>query len=168
MDTFATVSRGILLHVPLQGCSSSGWQAGSCPGVVKFRLRSCSPRPTVACSSNNSWQQPHSGATNSLLAGASCCGKRLWRRGSSLQHSSSKRRQLVVSCPAVAETGEVLLPLGLDFLTFLAATVLVIPTFKSVKASPILGFLFSGLILGQLGYKLCFIAQMWLLFPFAL
>ena len=44
-----------------------------------------------------------------------------------------------------------LLPLGLDFLTFLAATVLVIPVFKSVKASPILGFLFSGLVLGQLG-----------------
>lgn len=46
---------------------------------------------------------------------------------------------------------EVLLPLGLDFLTFLAATVLVIPIFKSVKASPVLGFLFTGLILGQLG-----------------
>ena len=42
-------------------------------------------------------------------------------------------------------------PLGLDFLTFLAATVLVIPTFKSAKISPVLGFLFSGLLLGQLG-----------------
>jgi Kef-type K+ transport system membrane component KefB len=47
-----------------------------------------------------------------------------------------------------------LVPLGLDFLTFLAATVLVIPLFKSVKASPILGFLFSGLLLGQLGQVL--------------
>lgn len=46
---------------------------------------------------------------------------------------------------------DALLPLGLDFLTFLAATVLVIPVFKSVKASPVLGFLFSGLVLGQLG-----------------
>ena len=46
-----------------------------------------------------------------------------------------------------------LVPLGLDFLTFLAATVLVIPLFKSVKASPVLGFLFSGLLLGQLGYS---------------
>ena len=43
------------------------------------------------------------------------------------------------------------MPLGLDFLTFLAATVLVIPTFKSAKISPVLGFLFSGLLLGQLG-----------------
>jgi len=42
-------------------------------------------------------------------------------------------------------------PLGLDCLTFLASTVLVIPLFKSVKASPVLGFLFSGIVLGQLG-----------------
>ena len=52
-----------------------------------------------------------------------------------------------------------LVPLGLDFLTFLAATVLVIPLFKSVKASPVLGFLFSGLLLGQLGYSLLFVAH---------
>ena len=52
--------------------------------------------------------------------------------------------------PARALANE-LLPLGLDFLTFLAATVLVIPIFKSVNASPVLGFLFSGLILEKLG-----------------
>eukprot|EP01026_Neomeris_dumetosa_P044878 TRINITY_DN38026_c0_g1_i6.p1 TRINITY_DN38026_c0_g1~~TRINITY_DN38026_c0_g1_i6.p1 ORF type:complete len:649 (-),score=72.13 TRINITY_DN38026_c0_g1_i6:70-2016(-) len=44
-----------------------------------------------------------------------------------------------------------LLPLGLDFMTFLATTVLVVPLFKSRKVSPILGFLFAGLILDQLG-----------------
>ncbi|GFR52486.1 hypothetical protein Agub_g15056, partial [Astrephomene gubernaculifera] len=44
-----------------------------------------------------------------------------------------------------------LLPLGLDFLTFLSATVLVIPLFKSLKLSPVLGFLFSGVVLKQLG-----------------
>ncbi|KAG2498210.1 hypothetical protein HYH03_003961 [Edaphochlamys debaryana] len=44
-----------------------------------------------------------------------------------------------------------LVPLGLDFLTFLASTVLVIPLFKSLKLSPILGFLFSGVVLKQLG-----------------
>lgn len=41
--------------------------------------------------------------------------------------------------------------LGLDTLTFLAATVFVIPTFKAMKASPILGFLLSGVVLNQLG-----------------
>jgi len=55
---------------------------------------------------------------------------------------------LPAASPAAAD---VLLPLGLDFLTFLAATVLVVPVFKSAKVSPVLGFLFSGLVLGQLG-----------------
>ncbi|CAI5971457.1 unnamed protein product [Closterium sp. NIES-64] len=41
--------------------------------------------------------------------------------------------------------------LGLDTLTFLVATVIVIPFFRSFKASPILGFLLSGVALNQLG-----------------
>ncbi len=52
----------------------------------------------------------------------------------------------------VAEAAPGLVPLGLDFLTFLAATVLVLPVFRSAKISPVLGFLFTGLVLGQLGY----------------
>jgi len=52
---------------------------------------------------------------------------------------------------ASTAASDVLVPLGLDFLTFLAATVLVVPVFKSAKVSPVLGFLFSGLVLGQLG-----------------
>lgn len=62
----------------------------------------------------------------------------------------SKRRPKVQTAALEGE-GAGLVPLGLDFLTFLAATVLVIPLFKSVKASPVLGFLFSGIVLGQLG-----------------
>ncbi|CAI5502738.1 unnamed protein product [Closterium sp. Naga37s-1] len=41
--------------------------------------------------------------------------------------------------------------LGLDTLTFLVATVIVIPFFRSFNASPILGFLLSGAALNQLG-----------------
>ncbi|KAL2622723.1 hypothetical protein R1flu_002928 [Riccia fluitans] len=41
--------------------------------------------------------------------------------------------------------------LGLDTLTFLAATVLIVPAFKAIKQSPILGFLLSGVILNQMG-----------------
>lgn len=44
---------------------------------------------------------------------------------------------------------------GLDFLTFLAATVLVIPVFKSAGQSPVLGFLFAGVVMGQLGWVGC-------------
>lgn len=44
-----------------------------------------------------------------------------------------------------------LIPLGMDFLTFLSATVLVVPLCKQLKISPVLGFLASGVILEQLG-----------------
>lgn len=46
---------------------------------------------------------------------------------------------------------EVINDLGLDTLTFLAVTVLVVPAFKIVKASPILGFFFAGVVLNQFG-----------------
>jgi hypothetical protein len=44
-----------------------------------------------------------------------------------------------------------LMPLGLDFLTFLAATVAVVPVCKRFKVSPVLGFLATGFVLQQLG-----------------
>ncbi|XP_051136781.1 K(+) efflux antiporter 3, chloroplastic [Andrographis paniculata] len=51
----------------------------------------------------------------------------------------------------VATPVEVINDLGLDTLTFLAVTVLVVPAFKTIKASPILGFFFAGVVLNQLG-----------------
>eukprot|EP00271_Cylindrocystis_brebissonii_P002313 TRINITY_DN12842_c0_g6_i1.p1 TRINITY_DN12842_c0_g6~~TRINITY_DN12842_c0_g6_i1.p1 ORF type:complete len:1052 (+),score=209.97 TRINITY_DN12842_c0_g6_i1:519-3674(+) len=53
--------------------------------------------------------------------------------------------------PELGGAVEVIENLGLDALTFLVATVLVIPTFKSIKASPVLGFLLSGVFLSQFG-----------------
>ncbi|KAK4271358.1 hypothetical protein QN277_020062 [Acacia crassicarpa] len=51
----------------------------------------------------------------------------------------------------VAGAVEVMNDLGLDTLTFLAVTVLIVPTFKLMKASPILGFFFAGVVLNQFG-----------------
>ncbi|KAH6833132.1 K+ efflux antiporter 3 [Perilla frutescens var. hirtella] len=51
----------------------------------------------------------------------------------------------------VATAVDVINDLGLDTLTFLAVTVLVVPAFKKIKASPILGFFFAGVVLNQLG-----------------
>ncbi|KAI3445832.1 hypothetical protein Pfo_002497 [Paulownia fortunei] len=51
----------------------------------------------------------------------------------------------------VASAVDVINDLGLDTLTFLAVTVLVVPAFKMIKASPILGFFFAGVVLNQLG-----------------
>ena len=41
--------------------------------------------------------------------------------------------------------------LGLDGLTFLGAVVLVVPLFKSIKVSPVLGFLLAGVLCDQFG-----------------
>ncbi len=41
--------------------------------------------------------------------------------------------------------------LGQDVLFFLGSAVLIIPIFKKLKLSPVLGFLASGVILHQLG-----------------
>ena len=77
-----------------------------------------------------------------------CCKQTLYHGWSPHRKLGRSGRRSLVKTHAATDP---LVPLGLDFLTFLAATVLVIPLFKSVKASPVLGFLFSGLLLGQLG-----------------
>lgn len=70
-----------------------------------------------------------------------------WRKSCSLApHRLRPRRRENVTVRAA----DPLVPLGFDFLTFLGATVLVIPLFKRLKISPVLGFLFSGLVLQQL------------------
>ncbi|XP_073099172.1 K(+) efflux antiporter 3, chloroplastic isoform X2 [Elaeis guineensis] len=51
----------------------------------------------------------------------------------------------------VASAIEVINDLGFDTLTFLAVTVLVVPAFKIIKASPILGFFCAGVVLNQFG-----------------
>ncbi|CAI7782518.1 unnamed protein product [Closterium sp. NIES-54] len=65
------------------------------------------------------------------------------------------RRRVVVQAvgPEIGSNAayDVIGSLGLDTLTFLVATVIVIPAFKSLKISPILGFLLSGVALNELG-----------------
>lgn len=53
--------------------------------------------------------------------------------------------------PPLAGGPDTLVALGADFLLFLGAIVLVVPVFKSANLSPVLGYLFAGLVMGQLG-----------------
>ncbi|XP_065870634.1 K(+) efflux antiporter 3, chloroplastic [Euphorbia lathyris] len=62
----------------------------------------------------------------------------------------SKRYRICASVD-VASAVDVVNDLGLDTLTFLAVTVVVVPVFKFIKASPILGFFFAGVVLNQFG-----------------
>lgn len=47
--------------------------------------------------------------------------------------------------------------LGLDFLKFLGAFVVITPVFKKINVSPILGFLLAGLLLRQAQCASCFL-----------
>ncbi|XP_041011571.1 K(+) efflux antiporter 3, chloroplastic-like isoform X2 [Juglans microcarpa x Juglans regia] len=60
-------------------------------------------------------------------------------------------RSRVCAAIDVANAVEVINDLGSDTLTFLAVTVLVVPAFKIIRASPILGFFFGGIVLNQFG-----------------
>ncbi|XP_035540404.1 K(+) efflux antiporter 3, chloroplastic-like [Juglans regia] len=60
-------------------------------------------------------------------------------------------RSRVYAAIDVANALEVINDLGSDTLTFLAVTVLVVPAFKVIRASPILGFFFGGIVLNQFG-----------------
>lgn len=69
-----------------------------------------------------------------------------------MRNRSTRHLRMVPRAEVSLAAGvEVINDLGLDTLTFLAATVVVVPTFKAIKASPILGFFISGVVLNQLG-----------------
>ncbi|CAH2071646.1 unnamed protein product [Thlaspi arvense] len=51
----------------------------------------------------------------------------------------------------VAGAVDVINDLGFDTLTFLMVTVIIVPAFRILKASPILGFFFAGVVLNQFG-----------------
>lgn len=71
--------------------------------------------------------------------------------GFSNHRHPQRGRFCVYAAIDVASAVDVINDLGLDTLTFLAVTVLIVPAFKIIKASPILGFFFAGIVLNQFG-----------------
>ncbi|XP_031131071.1 K(+) efflux antiporter 3, chloroplastic [Ipomoea triloba] len=64
---------------------------------------------------------------------------------------SQRYRLQMYASVDVATAVDVINDLGMDTLTFLAVTVLVVPAFRTIRASPILGFFFAGVVLNQFG-----------------
>ncbi|XP_075108416.1 K(+) efflux antiporter 3, chloroplastic isoform X1 [Nicotiana tabacum] len=88
------------------------------------------------------------GVCKSMPFSSSCGGRGVCI----LKHQKSLRSKFQIYASLdVASAVDVINDLGLDTLTFLAVTVLVVPAFKSIKASPILGFFFAGVVLNQFG-----------------
>ncbi|KAL1812119.1 hypothetical protein ACET3Z_022184 [Daucus carota] len=83
----------------------------------------------------------------SSLASSSFGGKEYY-----FNHKQARNKKIHI-CAAldVASAIDVINDLGLDTLTFLIVTVMIVPAFKIIKASPILGFFFAGIVLNQFG-----------------
>ncbi|KAL7199598.1 hypothetical protein ACSBR2_021815 [Camellia fascicularis] len=64
---------------------------------------------------------------------------------------AQRERFRIYTALDVAGAVDVINDLGLDILTLLAVTVMVVPAFKIIKTSPILGFFFAGVVLNQFG-----------------
>ncbi|KAK9110808.1 hypothetical protein Sjap_018868 [Stephania japonica] len=73
-----------------------------------------------------------------------------WLRRCNCKRACRARFQMYTELD-VAGAVDVINDLGSDTLTFLVVTVLVVPAFKILKASPILGFFFAGVVLNQFG-----------------
>ncbi|KAL2924441.1 K(+) efflux antiporter 3 chloroplastic [Bienertia sinuspersici] len=69
----------------------------------------------------------------------------------SSSRSGDRKRFQLHAVVDVASAVDVINDLGLDTLTFLAVTVIIVPAFRTLKASPILGFFFAGVVLNQFG-----------------
>ncbi|PON75876.1 Glutathione-regulated potassium-efflux system protein KefB [Parasponia andersonii] len=67
------------------------------------------------------------------------------------KRSGHRARSHIYAAVDVATAVDVINDLGMDTLTLLAVTVIVVPAFKIIRASPILGFFFAGVVLNQFG-----------------
>ncbi|KAL8097434.1 hypothetical protein AgCh_030532 [Apium graveolens] len=67
------------------------------------------------------------------------------------QKQARNKKRHICAALDVASAIDVINDLGLDTLTFLVVTVMIVPAFKIIKASPILGFFFAGIVLNQFG-----------------
>ncbi|CAL4897686.1 unnamed protein product [Urochloa decumbens] len=111
------------------------------------------PAPPSSCCARN-------GAAASVSA---CCVLRPRRRREGWYGAAARRRsgagsrsrfrapRAGMDMDLASGAVDVINDLGFDTLTFLGVTVLVIPAFRVVRASPILGFFCAGVVLNQFG-----------------
>ncbi|KAJ0966329.1 hypothetical protein J5N97_027467 [Dioscorea zingiberensis] len=86
-----------------------------------------------------------------FLSGHDLCSN-LGRRGYINKHRDSRLSGFRIYAElSIASAVDVINDLGFDTLTFLGVTVMVVPAFRIIKASPILGFCCAGIALNQFG-----------------
>ncbi|KAM1105940.1 hypothetical protein FF1_002862 [Malus domestica] len=134
---------------PFMACSLSISRFSACSFIPYSSNQQVHP---LSYATNYKTRHPPFVARNFLgnpLLASSVCG---WRGlyFSNHQPVLSKRLRIHAGLD-VASAVDVISDLGFDTLTFLAVTVIIVPAFKIIKASPILGFFFAGITLNQFG-----------------
>ncbi|KAF4381031.1 hypothetical protein F8388_011953 [Cannabis sativa] len=158
------LDRVAIINMPLVGCEVTKKHRPLWTSCSHDASRSSGHRPNVICSSNpQSCLLPF--AINYSTSYSSNVSRNFFERTplrSSLlcdlgglyvanKRSARRVKSHIYATIDVAAAVDVINDLGLDTLTFLAVTVIVVPAFKIIKASPILGFFFAGVILNQFG-----------------
>ncbi|KAH0457379.1 hypothetical protein IEQ34_012694 [Dendrobium chrysotoxum] len=116
--------------------------------VIPFFYRwKAEVRPSSAALRRRRWLRLVSVNDSGALCKRSSCG-RFGLRGFRREGGTGFRIHAAID---VASAVDVINDLGLDTLTFLAVTVMVVPAFKLIRASPILGFFSAGVVLNQFG-----------------
>ncbi|XP_073267440.1 K(+) efflux antiporter 3, chloroplastic isoform X2 [Populus alba] len=123
--------------------------------VHSFNARFFTKKPTRMPSCGlNYWTSHFSFVSGNIFEGKSLLTSRLCgSRGMYMSRHRLGRWERSRLCAAVdvGSAIDVINDLGLDTLTFLGVTVVVVPVFKTIRASPILGFFFAGIVLNQFG-----------------
>lgn len=139
----------------LRGASQIGLQAEASLSTTSKLQQGLGRVPSLA---RHSTVRCHAFSSSTLKPGVRQQRAPAWPAGlASLPQQrpglQQQRRHGVLPPNAIA--GELsatgIIPLGFDFLTFLTATVLVVPACKWLKISPVLGFLAAGVALEQAG-----------------
>lgn len=137
----AAPCRALACASPLQ-CSAAGGRQQPCAAAAGLR-RAGLQRPRGLAAPPHQQQQrrlPPCPAPQPRQAG--------WQTP---QQQPAGGRSVGTAAIAGTLTATGIIPLGYDFLTFLTATVLVVPACKMLKLSPVLGFLAAGVALEQAG-----------------
>lgn len=136
-----------------------GAQARPQPGLSSSSLVPAKQLRGPLASSRRSQLRIHALSTSPLqsrcrqqqvLAPAPCTPPST-RTGLLQQQQPQSRRSVTARAIGGTLTATGIIPLGYDFLTFLTATVMVVPACKWLKISPVLGFLAAGIALEQAG-----------------
>lgn len=122
-----------------------------CPRLTASRSERTSRRTQIQCSAAFTSPLPCHYQRHRARTCPASIPHNLQQPRHALHYRQHPRQPVATQAIAGTLSATGIIPLGYDFLTFLTATVLVVPACKWLKISPVLGFLAAGVVLEQAG-----------------